>query len=102
MLRAGLMVGIETLKLDITYRCGKKTKTSLFVLFSIRFAYFGFAEGRLHLRKKNKNFVICFVFHSVYTTFGFAEGRLHLRKKKQKLRYLFCFPFGLHYLCHRI
>ena len=63
---------------------------------------FGFAEGRLHLRKKNKNFVICFVFHSVYTTFGFAEGRLHLRKKKQKLRYLFCFPFGLHYLCHRI
>ena len=54
MLRAGLMVGIETLKLDITYRCGKKTKTSLFVLFSIRFAYFGFAEGRLHLRKKTK------------------------------------------------
>ena len=40
------------------------------------FCTFDFVESRLHLGNKNKNFVFCFVFHSVCTTFACKKLRV--------------------------
>ncbi len=57
---------------QLCYRLpGKKQNTSLFALFSIRFALpFALLNVDGTSGKKSKNFVICFVFHSVCTTFA--------------------------------
>ena len=39
----------------------------------------------------------CFFLHSPFTIFRYAQGRLHLNKTKNTS--IFCFVFGLHYLC---